>query len=140
MRLMNQPTVSKNRCRLMSFRPASGISFNLLASAARRGGVTCSATTAVLALSGEIDLSNCSDIPIDVEKLCRQGCQRVRLDLGDVSFIDATAVSAFLEARRRAQGFGCEVVLGAVGGSPLRVVRLLELDTVFAVEAEQSDE
>ena len=94
----------------------------------------------MLTLAGEIDLANCGDIPVDVERLCRQGCRRVRLDLGAVSFIDAAAVSAFLEARRRAQGFGCEVVLGAVCGVPLRVLRLLELDRMLIIEADESHE
>jgi len=94
----------------------------------------------VLALAGEIDLANCGSIPVDVERLCCQGHRRVQLDLGAVTFIDASAVSAFLAARRRAEGFGCEVVLGAVRGLPLRVLRLLELDTVFVIESDDSRE
>jgi len=123
----------------MLSRPVSGFPFQprSLAPAPGRGSA-CSTTTVVLALDGEIDAANCGDIPVDVERLCRQGCRRVRLDLGAVSFIDAAAVSAFLEARRRAQGFGCEVVLGAVGGLPLRVLRLVDLDPVFIMEEDDS--
>ena len=125
----------------MLSRPASVIPFQTpLLAPARPGGGACSATTAVLALAGEIDLANCGSIPVDVERLCRQGHREVRLDLRAVSFIDASAVSAFLEARTRAQGFGCELVLGAVRGSPLRVLRLLELDTVFGIESDESHE
>jgi len=125
----------------MLSRPVSGIPFqprSLLPVVDDRG--ECSAATGVLSLAGEIDLANCGDIPADVDRLCRQGCREVRLDLGAVFFIDAAAVSALLEARTHAQEFGCEVVLGAVRGLPLRVLRLLELDTVFIIEADESDD
>ena len=124
----------------MSYRPAFGSSLQATSLKARHNGAACSATTAVLALAGELDLANCGQIPADVERLCRQGCQRVRLDLGAVSFIDAAAVSAFLEARSRARRFGCEVVLVAVRGLPLRVLRWLELDTELVEEADKSHE
>jgi anti-anti-sigma factor len=140
-RLMRQPAVTENRRRLMLSRPESGAPFHPRShTPARPHGGACSASTAVLALAGEIDLANCGYIPVDVERLCRQGCHRVKLDLGAVSFIDAAGVSAILEARRRAQECGCELVLGAVRGVALRVLRLLDLDSAFVIEGDESHE
>ena len=48
-----------------------------------------------------------------------------------MTFIDAAAVRAFVQARHRAGALGCELVLANVHGLPLRVLRLVELDTVL---------
>jgi anti-anti-sigma factor len=87
-----------------------------------------------LTLSGELDLANSGHLAADVEALCRRRPVRIRIDLGAVTFIDAAAVRAFVEARHRARTLGCELVLSNVHGLPLRVLRLVELDTVLLEE------
>ncbi len=94
----------------------------------------CTATTAELTLSGELDLANSRHLAADVEALCRRRQCRIRIDLGAVTFIDAAAVRAFVQARHRARTLGCELVLSNVHGLPLRVLRLVELDTVLLEE------
>jgi anti-anti-sigma factor len=84
-----------------------------------------------LTLTGELDIANCGPIPSAVEQRCRDGYRRIRIDLEAVTFIDAAAANAFVEAARRAEVLGCEVVLGAVHGLPLRVLRLLELEALL---------
>jgi anti-anti-sigma factor len=89
-------------------------------------------------LVGEFDLANCAEIVVNVEQLCRRGKCRVRIDLGAVTIIDAAAVGAILEARNRARALGCDIVLAAVHGLPLRVLQVLELDTLL-VERDAAD-
>ena len=62
--------------------------------------------TAELTLSGELDLANSGRL----------------------------AVRSFVQARHRAGALGCELVLSNVHGLPLRVLRLVELDTVLLEE------
>jgi anti-anti-sigma factor len=124
---MTQPAVESKDCRVTMSRPAP----------VRHDLVAPSTMTAELTLTGEIDMANCDRVPIDVERLCRQGYRRIRIDLEAVAFIDAAAVSRFLEARERAAALRCEVVLCAVHGLPLRVLRMLELDTVLVEEGER---
>ncbi len=97
----------------------------------RRGLVAVPSSAVELVLAGEIDVASCTNIPADVERLCWQGHGLVRIDLGSVTYIDAATVRAFLEARERARALGSDVMLRAVHGLPLRVLRICELDTVL---------
>jgi anti-anti-sigma factor len=108
----------------------------ILSSPALDGVSSCSTTTAELTLSGELDLANCDEIVADVERLCRRH-RHVRIDLGAVTFIDAAAVGSLLRAHDRARALGCTLALGNVHGFPLRLLQLLDLDTVL-VEREGS--
>jgi anti-anti-sigma factor len=129
---MNQPAVTQKRGRLMTFRPARRTSRCSSSCHARLSGVgALEHHNAEIRLSGEIDIANCSHIPVDVEELCRSGVRLVRIDLAAVSFIDCTAVHAFVDARARAEVYGSDVVLTRVGGLPLRVLKLLELDALL---------
>src|SRR5262245_34866001 len=87
--------------------------------------------TVALTLAGELDCSNCTDVVVRVERLCRERGRRIRIDLGAVTFIDAAAVRAFVQARHRARAVGCEVVLGNVHGFPFRVLQLLGVDNAL---------
>ena len=84
-----------------------------------------------LVLAGEIDVSNCNQIVREVDRLCAERCRRIRIDLGVVTFIDAATIGALIRARDRARAAGCEVVLVAVNGLPLRMLQMLRLDTVL---------
>ncbi len=132
MRLMLQPAVARKRCRLMLPCPsARGTNCHRIAPPAHQDA---GPVTAELTLSGELDLANSGHLAADVEALCRRRQGRIRIDLGAVTFIDAAAVRAFVQARHRAGALGCELVLSNVHGLPLRVLRLVELDTVLLEE------
>jgi anti-anti-sigma factor len=100
-----------------------------------RNGFVDQATWADVTLKGEIDLANCADIPRNVEELCRAGFRRIRLDMDAVTFIDCSAVHAFVDAFERARERGCTVVLTRVPRRSLRVLQLLELDAVLVERA-----
>jgi len=90
---------------------------------------------AEVTLEGEIDIANCAQIPLNVEGLCRAGFRRIRMDMEAVTFIDCSAVHAFVDATERARQHGCTVVLTRVRERALRVLQLLELDTVLVERA-----
>lgn len=49
--------------------------------------------------SGEFDLMNSGNIAAILAERLRAGARSVRLDLSEVTFVDATAVSAIMQAR-----------------------------------------
>ena len=55
-------------------------------------------TTAIVAAVGEIDISNVGDLRSAVTDAA-EGCDRVRLDLTEVEFIDSTGLGGLLELR-----------------------------------------
>jgi anti-anti-sigma factor len=54
---------------------------------------------ATVSASGEFDLTNSGDIAAILAERLRAGARSVRLDLSGVTFVDATAVSAIVQAR-----------------------------------------
>ena len=70
-------------------------------------------TTAIVTASGEIDLSNAGDLRTAVTDAA-QGCDRLRLDLTGVEFIDSTGLGGLLELRStlRSRSVTLEIVAG----------------------------
>ncbi|HET6548973.1 MAG TPA: STAS domain-containing protein [Solirubrobacter sp.] len=70
-------------------------------------------STATVAASGEIDLSNVGDLRAAVTEAA-EGCERLRLDLCEVDFIDSTGLGGLLELRStlRAREVTLEIVAG----------------------------
>jgi len=70
-------------------------------------------TTATVAAGGEIDLSNVGELRTAVTGAA-DGCERLRLDLCDVDFIDSTGLGGLLELRStlRARDVTLEIVAG----------------------------
>src|SRR5262249_54078581 len=70
-------------------------------------------STAIVAASGEIDLSNVGDLRAAVTEAA-VGADRLRLDLSGVEFIDSTGLGGLLELRStlRAQSVTLEIVAG----------------------------
>jgi len=75
-------------------------------------------TTAIVAAAGEIDISNVGELRLEVFN-ATEGCDRVRLDLTAVEFIDSTGLGCLLELRStlRAREVTLEI---AVGDGPVR--------------------
>src|SRR3954464_2143017 len=80
---------------------------DLRISASREG------TTATVAASGEIDLSTVGDLRSAVTEAA-EGCDRLRLALSGVEFIDSTGLGGLLElgSTLRAQAVTLEIVAG----------------------------
>jgi anti-anti-sigma factor len=69
--------------------------------------------TATVAADGEIDLSNVGELRAAVTDAA-EGCERLRLDLCAVDFIDSTGLGGLLELRStlRAREVTLEIVAG----------------------------
>jgi anti-anti-sigma factor len=79
---------------------------------------TLHGTTAIVAAVGEIDISNVGELREEVFGAV-EGCDRVRLDLTEVEFIDSTGLGCLLELRSTLHAR--EVVLEiAAGDGPVR--------------------
>ena len=74
---------------------------------------TRNGTTAIVAATGEIDLSNVGDLREAVTAACPD-CDRLRLDLSEIEFIDSTGLGGLLELRStlRARDVTLEIVAG----------------------------
>lgn len=81
---------------------------------------------AMLRLSGDIDLATADDVVMRGANLLTHGQSGVPLivDLGEVTFLDSSGLSALVRLRRAAEAQGCQVLLRDV---PDRVAALLEL-------------
>ena len=81
---------------------------------------------AMLRLSGDIDLATADDVVARGAKLLTHRPPGVPLivDLGEVTFLDSSGLSALVRLRRAAEAQGSQVLLRDV---PQRVTVLLEL-------------
>jgi anti-sigma B factor antagonist len=70
-------------------------------------------STAIVSASGEIDLSTVGDLREAVTEAAQE-CDRLRLDLSGVEFIDSTGLGGLLELRStlRARSVTLEIVAG----------------------------
>jgi anti-anti-sigma factor len=70
-------------------------------------------STAIVAVAGEIDLSSVGELREAVTDACPD-CDRLRLDLSEVEFIDSTGLGGLLELRStlRAREVTLEIVAG----------------------------
>jgi anti-sigma B factor antagonist len=75
-------------------------------------------------VSGDVDLATAPRLRSVVARAIGQGCTVLRLDLGDVSFIDCAGLRSLLASAAEAEASGAQLTLHSV---PARVTRLLEL-------------
>jgi anti-anti-sigma factor len=70
-------------------------------------------STAIVTAEGEIDLSNVGELRSAVTGAA-QDCEKLRLDLSDIEFIDSTGLGGLLELRSmlRARSVTLEIVAG----------------------------
>jgi anti-sigma B factor antagonist len=69
--------------------------------------------TVIVTADGEIDLSNVGDLRAAATEAC-EDCDRLRLDLSGIEFIDSTGLGGLLELRSmlRARNVTLEIVAG----------------------------
>ncbi|MGH2864345.1 MAG: STAS domain-containing protein [Solirubrobacteraceae bacterium] len=81
-----------------------------------------------LSLSGELDLASAAELEAAIVRLCRDGAQRIVLDLEALTFIDSTGLRAILYAIEMcaAQGCGFHITPG-----PVQVQRLFAVAGVL---------
>lgn len=90
--------------------------------------------SARIALAGELDMQTVPVLEDHLAQVEAGEVAEITLDLRDVTFLDSTAVHAFISARDRAKEHGRRLILVGVG-PPAR--RLLELtDTQYLLHGD----
>jgi anti-sigma B factor antagonist len=89
-------------------------------------------------LSGELDVATApAELHRVVEERPNAG-DVVRLDLGQVTFIDSSGVSMLLKIKACLEGGGCALVLTDLAPAVKRVFGVLGLDDAFSIESDAS--
>jgi anti-sigma B factor antagonist len=92
----------------------------------------------VVRLAGELDLYNADDVREALADAVRRQPERVVVDLGDVRFIDSTALGILVEARSRLENRHA-FVLAAPGLETKRALEVSGLDRHFDVRTSVDD-
>src|SRR5437879_3525986 len=88
----------------------------------------------VIALSGEIDLSNAVDVKAVGEMAVKSpGVSVVEFDLSAVTFIDSTGIGALVAVHNAAELRRVSVRIGAASDPVLRVLSIAGLNEFFGV-------
>ncbi|MHB1568279.1 MAG: STAS domain-containing protein [Solirubrobacteraceae bacterium] len=82
--------------------------------------------TAVVALSGELDLASAASFERTLEEIA--GYPAVVLDLEDLEFIDSTGLTCLVKAHQRAQDAGQSLTLLRPDAQARRLLKLTGLD------------
>ncbi|WP_336322682.1 STAS domain-containing protein [Streptomyces lavendofoliae] len=91
----------------------------------------------VLDVQGDLDFHTVPEFRKTLEGLSLLPGQRLVLHLAGLRFCDSSGITAFLVARNLAATAGAEVALAEVPEATLRVLRIVGLDQVFAIEPAQ---
>lgn len=88
----------------------------------------------VLAPKGEVDLSSYTQLRDRIGELLAAGRANLVLDLAGTSFLDSTALGAFISGRRRAHAAGGSFAIICSTPQLLKLFALTKLDVVFDVQ------
>jgi anti-sigma B factor antagonist len=95
-------------------------------------GVETVDTARVVRLGGELDLYNAAQVRSALDDACAEAPERIVVDLGEVEFIDSTALGVLIESRTKLKnrdGF----LLAAPGLETRRALEISGLDKLFTV-------
>ena len=93
--------------------------------------VSTQGTQTIVALAGEIDLSNHVALRTALNDLIVGGSVDLVLDLTDVTFMDSTGLGAMIGTRRRVHAFQGSLAIVLTNDAILRVFEVTGLDKVF---------
>jgi len=93
---------------------------------------TTSPTTVVL--TGELDLTTSQRLREALLSIANSGEHRVVVDLGNVTFMDSTGLSALVAARKRFGVINGEIILRSPAPNVLKVLEISGLTRVFTIQ------
>lgn len=88
----------------------------------------------VVAVSGEIDLTTCTELRSAITGVLDEGAPEVVVDVSGVAFIDATGIGVLIGVTNKARDAGCRLTLRRPSRAVQRLVDLLNLDVALALE------
>jgi len=89
-------------------------------------------TACVVSLGGELDLYNAESVRAALAGVCAETPERIVVDLGEVEFMDSTALGVLIEARTKLDN-GRAFILAAPGVETKRALQISGLDRHFSV-------
>ncbi len=95
-------------------------------------GVEKLGTAYVVRLGGELDLYNAAQVRAALVEAAAEAPERIVVDLGEVEFLDSTALGVLIEARSRLAN-RAGLMLAAPGLETRRALQISGLDKLFAV-------
>jgi anti-sigma B factor antagonist len=95
-------------------------------------GVEEVGTARVVRLGGELDLYNSAEVRSALVDACAQAPERIVVDLGEVEFIDSTALGVLIETRAKLDNRG-GLILAAPGLETRRALQISGLEKLFTV-------
>jgi anti-sigma B factor antagonist len=95
------------------------------------GGEPSTVTVEVL---GELDLVTAPDFESRLAGLCEQGARQLTINLGSLSFIDSSGLSALVSTLRRYRSEGGDVVLRSPNRATAKVLEISGLNQVFSIQ------
>jgi len=95
-------------------------------------GVDTVGTAQVVCLAGELDLYNAAQVRSALADACAQAPERIVVDLGEVDFIDSTALGVLIETRAKLVNRD-GLILAAPGLETRRALQISGLDKLFTV-------
>src|SRR6187455_2128489 len=95
-------------------------------------GIEHRAGAAIIHLVGELDLYNAPEVRAALLELCSEQPERLIVDLGDVDFVDSTALGVLIEARTKLED-RTTFLLAAPGLETHRALSISGLDQHLAV-------
>ena len=88
----------------------------------------------VLAVQGEVDLSNAPDLRGHLRDLLETQRRNVVVDLSKVDYMDSSGIAVLIEGMRWAQRTNARMVLAAPSQQVRMVMELARLDAFFVTE------
>ncbi|MGI8678292.1 MAG: STAS domain-containing protein [Jatrophihabitans sp.] len=98
------------------------------------------ATRALIKVAGELDLASAAPLRAVLRCHLDAGRRFLRLDMSDVTFLDATALSGILASHHDLLAGRGTLVITGVRGLVARVLRLTGLDEVLFIGGPRSDD
>jgi anti-sigma B factor antagonist len=95
--------------------------------------------TAVVNISGELDLYSAPELKESMSRLIEQGKSRLVIDMSEAIFIDSTAIGVLVGGLRRVQELGGSLDIVCTHKEILRVLEIVGLDQVFDIHESRKD-
>ena len=93
----------------------------------------------IVTVKGEADLHTVPELDRALHGVLGRGGTATAVDLGEVTFIDSTALGVLLHHQRRFRGRGGDLVIVTADRRVLRTFEVTGLDRVFTIERRLAD-
>lgn len=92
-----------------------------------------------MTLSGSLDLSESSNLKLELERVISSEIKIFRIKANDLSYIDSSGVACLLYLRKLCIRFDVIFVIDSISQAATRIIRLAKLDAVLDLPSSASD-